>query len=123
MNNRVHPNFKVQVFLPKLIGELSITFGTGFRVPLFVFLWDDDIDILELLLGGVLVILLLALRFLIFGTTNANLEVTFVIGRPRELLVRDRQILIFNLQVDYELLFMEDWVHHMLLAACILRFA
>ena len=90
MNDGVHPNFKVQVFLTKLIGELSIAFGTCFRVPLFVFLGDDDIDILKLLLGGILLRLLLALRFLIFGTTNANLEVTLVVGRPRELLVRDR---------------------------------
>ena len=90
MDHGVHPNFKVQLFLTNLIGELSIAFGAGFGVFLFVFLGEDNIDLRELLLGGSLLRLLLALCFFVFGAADTNLEVSLVVGRPRKLLVRDR---------------------------------
>ena len=90
MDHGVNPHLKVQVFLIKLIGILNVSSGTRFRVPLFVFLRYNDFDLLELLLGGILLRLLFAYRFFVFGAAYTNLEVTLVKGGSPELLIRDR---------------------------------
>ena len=87
MDHGVHTWLKVQVFLIKLISVLNVASGARFRVPLFVFLRDDDFDLLQLLLSGILSRLLLAYLFFVFGAADANFEVSLVEGRPREFLI------------------------------------